>query len=346
MSQRKVWFRDFDGWWYGQVGKGRRRRQKRILKGGSRREAQTRYNQLLKADPTLVEQLDSTIRLKTLFIAFLKKHSKRHCTAETHRWYRHFLKRFARKYGSVRLCDLRPDDVEDWLDGTKWSDTTRNRAITCVKVAVNWAVRRKLIRESPLKELIKPPIARREKILTPEERLIILRAVKDQAFKLFLFALSQTGARPGEIRTVAAANLHASGLWIFPPKQHKTGKKTGKPRIIYLTPAMKKLCERLAKEQPSGPLFLNMRGKPWTKDAIRLRFRNLRKRFPQLQGVVCYCWRHTWTTDALERGVPVATVSELLGHSNTKMVSDFYGHLSEKAAYLRDAAAKATRPHP
>lgn len=50
--------------------------------------------------------------------------------------------------------------------------------------------------------------------------------------------------------------------------------------VVYLTPPMVKLCTRLAAEHPEGPLFLNSRGKPWTRNAIRCRFRTLRKRFP------------------------------------------------------------------
>jgi integrase len=348
MKKRRVWYRDFDRWWYGQVGKGRHRRQKRILEGKNdartRREAQRRYDRLLQSDPGLLEELSSTSRLKPIFISFLKKHSKKHCSPETHRWYRHFLKSFARKYGTVRFCDLTPDDIEGWLDSNKrWGETTRNRAITCVKVAVNWFIRRKRTRDNPLQDLRKPPMARREKIISRDERRLIMRSIKDRPFKLFLFAVSSTGARPGEVRRVTRANLHPSGLWIFPPRRHKTGKKTGRPRVIYLTPPMVKLCSRLAEEHPEGPLFRNTRGHPWTQNAVRIRFRNLRKRLPALKGIVCYCWRHTWTTDALERGIPVATVSELLGHSNTRMVSEFYGHLSDRADYLREAAAKATR---
>lgn len=342
MKKRQVWFRDFDGWFYGQVGKGRRRRQKRILRGPNTptrfRKAQRKYNNLLKADPGLLSELSATDSIKSVFISFLKLYSKRHCSPETHRWYRCFLKSFARKYGSIRFCDLTPEDVEAWLDEPKitkrvckktekvfkrrcvWSETTRNRAITCVKVAVNWFIRRKKLKDNPLADLKKPAMGRRERIVAPEERELIFSSVKDEAFRLFLKAVAGTGARPGELRKVEAKHFHLSGLWVFPPKQHKTGKKTGKPRVIYLTPEMTELCKKLAAEQPEGPLFLNTRGKPWTVNAIRIRFRNRRKRFPQLKGVVCYCYRHTFTTDGLLNGVPVAQMQELLGHTSPAMM--------------------------
>jgi site-specific recombinase XerD len=93
---------------------------------------------------------------------------------------------------------------------------------------------------------------------------------------------------------------------------------------------------------PTGPLFRNSQDNAWTRNAIRIRFRNLRKKL-KLDGVVAYTVRHSYCTDGLERGVPIATMSELLGHSSTRMVSMHYNHLAEKRDHLLDAARQATR---
>src|SRR5262249_34706069 len=258
--------------------------------------------------------------------------------------YRYYLKSFARKFGSRRVCDLRPLDVEDWLDGTSWSDTTRNRAITCIKVALNWAFKMGVLKDNPLKGLEKPTMGRRERILTPEERRQLFAGVKGKAFKLFLFALTNTGARPSEIRKVTAKEFMQPGLWVFPPKRHKTGKKTKKPRVVYLTPPMIRLCERLAAAHPQGPLFLNSRGKAWTCNAVRCRFRLLREKFPFLQGVTAYSYRHTFVSDGLEKGITLATMAELTVHTTTRMLEQHYAHLYAKVEHLREEAARATRP--
>lgn len=55
---------------------------------------------------------------------------------------------------------------------------------------------------------------------------------------------------------------------------------------------MVELCRGLAREHPSGPLFLNMRGNPWTRNAIRFRFRNLRQRLDLPEELVAYTFRH------------------------------------------------------
>lgn len=91
------------------------------------------------------------------------------------------------------------------------------------------------------------------------------------------------------------------------------------------------------------PLFLNSKGKAWTRNAVRIRFRNLQKKHPELKGVVAYTYRASFATDALEQGVQDASVAALLGHTNTATLHKFYARLSERVEQLKDAAAKATR---
>lgn len=56
--------------------------------------------------------------------------------------------------------------------------------------------------------------------------------------------------------------------------------------------------------------------------------------------MISYTIRHSYITDALERGVPVATVAELAGHKDLKMIATHYGHLSEKRHHLAEAARR------
>lgn len=165
----------------------------------------------------------------------------------------------------------------------------------------------------------------------------------DQEFKDFLTALRETGCRPGEVRKVTADNVNLElGVWVL--EHHKTRKKTGLPRVVYLTPTMVELSRRLVAKWPEGPIFRGPKrkgSKPFSRNALRCRFRRLRAKLPQLKGVVSYTVRHTYITDALERGVPVATVAELAGHKDLKMIQQRYAHLSEKRKHLQDAARRA-----
>jgi integrase len=160
---------------------------------------------------------------------------------------------------------------------------------------------------------------------------------------MYLYALSVTGARPGEVARVTAADVDL-GLGIWRLAKHKTAKRTGKPRIIVLTPPLRKLTARLVSDHPTGPLFPNTRGKEFSRQAIRCRFRRIRQKLGLGPSVVAYTLRHTWVTDALVRGEAPLVVAELAGHRGLRMIENHYNHLAQKIEHLREAAIRATQP--
>lgn len=236
---------------------------------------------------------------------------------------------------------MKPFHVTRWIDGRKKWKGAKRHAMICVKRAFSYAEQQGLIAANPIRSVKAPRVKRRERVLSADERKLILDSTRDQAFRNFLTAMLETGCRPSEVAAVTAADVNLElGVWIL--KQHKTVKKTGKPRVIYLSPAMLELSRKQIEKHPEGPLFPNMRGKPFSRNAWRCRFKRLRERFPSLVGVVCYTCRSTFATTALEKGVGVAHVAELLGHTGTDMVMRHYALLAANVAHMREAAAKAT----
>jgi integrase len=51
-----------------------------------------------------------------------------------------------------------------------------------------------------------------------------------------------------------------------------------------------------------------------------------------------YAFRHAFCTEALENGLDAVTVSVLMGHRDTTMISRVYSHLTQRQEHLRDAA--------
>jgi integrase len=230
-----------------------------------------------------------------------------------------------------------------------WLEVRQSRGAICaVKRAFQWGVQEGFLDFSPIVALKKPPRNRRETILTPEHGKTILAEASDECFSDFLNLNRETGARPNEIRTAESRHVDVKKcLWVFPPEDHKTGSKTGRPRIVYLTPKAWAVTKRLLAADSGGPLCRNSKGVPWTASAIRCRFRRLRKRLAgKVPADLCaYVFRHTFATEALERGVDAVSLAELLGHRDTSMISNVYQHLDQKIEHLRSSAVRATQPH-
>lgn len=347
----KVWHRAFDGWWYVTLTEGGTRRQIKLLKAPNDKDskalAERQAIQELAARQHADERSAAEPGVPTwataghVIRAFLT-HSREEHSAETATWYRNLLTPFAELHGKVRLTRLRKKHVRAWLAAKGYNPTSQNRALGALKRAFNWAVEEEHIPKNPIAHVRKPKSLTRDRTLTTEERDLILSSIKDAAFRRFVDAMTLTGCRPGEVARVTAADCDlAAELWIL--TKHKTAKKTGKPRVVYLCPEALALTRELATAHPAGPLFLNARGNPWTRNAVRIRFRRLRKRFPQLKGVVAYTYRSSFATDALEGGVPDASVAALLGHTGTATLHRFYNRLSGRVGHLKGAAEKATR---
>jgi len=346
---KKPFYREFDGCWYAQVRAGGKRKQIKLrdlsdnpIRGRENEpQAWKAFHRLMAEDPS---HLPAASQLKVAQVCDLfLSHAEKHNDPRTFTWYKKFLQSCCDFFGTLGALDVKPFHVSRWLDAhPKWT-TARRCAVICIKRAYNWAEGEGILTSNPMKRVKKPSPVRRDRILTHEERQELFAAIKDQEFKDFVFALQETGCRPGEVRKVTAEDVNLElGVWVL--LHHKTRKKTGLPRVVYLTPGMIDLCRRLCEKWPDGPIFRGPKRKgckPFSRNAVRCRFRRLRVKLPQLKGVISYTYRHSYITDALERGVPAATVAELAGHKDLKMIQAHYAHLSEKRKHLADAARRA-----
>lgn len=259
----------------------------------------------------------------------------------TYQFYQRFLASFGDFIGpKLRLGDMEPHHVDEWVDASyeDAGDTHKHNAIRAVKRAFAWAVETGRIERSPLAHFKNPyALLRREHYFEPSEFERLLTAADHQTFRDVLIMLRRTGCRPKELRDAEARHFkRREGVLDFPTKEAKGRKER---RIIVLEAETRAIVERLALKHPEGPLFRNYRGRPWTKNALALRFNRLSKRLNV--KVTPYTVRHVFATEALTRGVPLAMVAQLMGHRDYKMLQDVYAHLALKNDALREALEMA-----
>ncbi len=294
----------------------------------------------------------TTVALSYVAQAFLQW-AQKNVTPGSFKLYTRYVVGFCNDYGTYRVVDIRPHDLTCWLDAKSYNPPSRRQAIISIKRCLNWSVDEGLIDRNPIGKVKAPPGRRREGLISDAQHAIIAanpddgnNTGRDGSFRAFTIAMCHSGARPGTVAAVTAENVTPSGdAWIM--SQHKNRAKTGKPLIVWLSPCLQTLTRIMAAARKAGPLFINSRGEPWSRNAIRQRMMRLRKKLGLPAGTNAYAYRHGFTTRALLNGTDIATVAELLGHSDVRMVSDHYGHLDKQHAHLRAAAAAAVRkPQP
>lgn len=335
-AERTPWYRASVGAWYVQFNG----KQVRLAKGrDNRADAMKAFYKLMASDevPT-----PAAITVVEVCDQFLEWSSKRH-KPDTYTWAKHFLGGFCNHKVTGRLLAtaVRVFHLTRWVDDHPDWTGARRSSQQVVKRAFSWAKHQGLIEKDPFADVKLPPIRARKRLLTVTEQAEILSAVDDEEFRNYLVALQESGARPSEVAKVTAANVDLElGMWVF--EDHKTADETDEVRVVYLSPRLLDLTRLMVQLHPTGPLFPNRRGKMFNRNAVRCRFRRLEKKLPHLGRVQAYLYRHQFATAALEGGVGVAQVAELLGHKSTDMVMRHYGHLSQKVRHMRDMAAKAT----
>jgi integrase len=274
------------------------------------------------------------------------QHAERTVTPGAYEQYRIKINDFVRTHGRRKISSVEAFHVSEWVNAHDWSDSTRRGAITAIKVMFAWCARKKIVAIDPVKDMKRPRMGRRERTLTPAERAKIRQAVEGPLLD-YLDALTWTGARPGEIMRLEAAHVEWDEAVARMPG--KTTEATGELVEFPLVPPMLALCRRLAARHPDGPLFRNADENPWTPNAVRCRMRRLREKMKKagmkLAGVTAYTYRHSFATDALERGVPVTDVAALMNHKDIRTTMN-YNHIKGRRDHLRKQARKAVGGDP
>jgi integrase len=165
-----------------------------------------------------------------------------------------------------------------------------------------------------------------------------------------LRVLHATGARPGELCSALVSDFVSSAKQLR-LLHWKNGRKTGMSRRIPLSEEATAIVVRLCRRRKGDePIFTGPDGAAWTPNRLQKIFRKIRegkwrgltdggqfeqltqkqallriKKTAQRESLTLYDFRHLWISDALQQGVPVATIATMAGTS-IKMVEKTYGH--------------------
>jgi integrase len=281
------------------------------------------------ADPALVSVLDA-------FLDWCQRHREK----RTYETYKERIQQFTSSLADTRMLarDLRPYHLQQWVDAhPDWNSGMKRGRLQSVQRALNWAVKQGILDKSPVGFMEKPPPGKRENVIdfATYQRMRDLTAT--QEFRDLIDVCWETGCRPQEIWRVEKRHLDVPRKrWVFPIQESK-GKR--KIRIVYLTDLALGICQRLALKHPSGSLFRNSDGVPWTRFAVSLVFGRMVKHLGKKYALVDF--RHTFVQRSLKASVDPVTLSFLLGHADTSMLAKTYAHLDQDVAHLREALTKA-----
>jgi integrase len=308
----------------------------RLAKGKeNKQQAEQVFHELMASRCLDPEASDA--RVADFIEAFLQD-VRSNCSPETLRGHKFYCQSFAEACGYLPAREVKPRDVSKWiLSKTTWGPTTKYNARRSVFRAFSWAVSEKILSKNPLAGMPRKQPKSNERALTREEYRKVI-AASHGPFRILLWALRQTGARPKELRELKWTQVMNGRLVL---SEHKTADATRSPRVIHLTAAMQRLMTYLQGRSTSEYVFVNTRGEPWTRNAVVQAMNRIKRKNGLASDISAYMLRHTYGTEAIVNDVNPMSLAELMGHSSMEMVSKVYVHLADKTSHLQAQAEKA-----
>jgi integrase len=258
------------------------------------------------------------------FIAYCSRHR----SPSTVAFYRTRLRKFCEQFNSRELASLTPLEVDEHLadSGAGMSDSTRHHNAVALGRLQKFALDNELLDKPVFGKLEKPRVGQRDRVPTAAETDSLLQRASPQ-FGLIYSALRQCGARPGELcrATIADIDRTANAIVL---REHKTARKTGKPRRIPIGQKLGELIRQSVGERQAGPIFLSPAGKAWTVPNLSRTYSRLRDLAGLPRDLVLYLARHECGTKICrEKGIEYAR--RLLGHANIS-TTQRYMHLDDR----------------
>jgi integrase len=333
-------------------------KRKRISQSGFTRklDADIALSKLLaeRSDGSLVRPDPRTIA--EFCDAWLSEHAEISCAPKTAERYREMLAHVTRKIGTQalgRVTTLQLQRVYNGLlksgkkDGTPHSIKTVRNVHGAVHVALETAVAWGLLKVNPASRCKLPPAPKREAVaLDFSQARRLLESSADHWLSDFLTMDIACGARRGEMLALQWSDIgpeYCSVTISRSLEQTKAGlrikeTKGRNVRPVTLPPDAIEALKRVKASQDEARkmygadyradldlVFAHPSGDFIRPDTVTKAVRRLAKK-AGFSRVSLHTLRHSYDSQLLSAGVPLTTVSKLMGHSNAYVTATVYAH--------------------
>lgn len=226
--------------------------------------------------------------------------------------------------------------TEDSAEARRRRRSSANRILTILKVALNVAYRNEKISSDDAWRRVRPfgkSEAARLRYLSDDETRRLVNACSIKIRPLVTAALL-TGARYSELTGLEVRDFDrcSQTLWLRETK-------AGTPRAVYLeAEGVKLLYNAVAAKNRYDLIFPRPDGKRWGA-AQQARPMRAASEAAGLEPVGFHDLRRTYGARLAMKGVPIAVISEALGHADERITRKHYAHLAP--SYVADTIRNA-----
>lgn len=267
--------------------------------------------------------------------------------------------------GSKKITEVVPADVSAIILKMQKEGKAHASCVkfyTIVNLLFKMAFMSDIIEHNPLDKVERPKPTKDEKAkradveaFTKDELLYILNCLKKEPLKwqVYVSLLANTGCRRGEISALqwsdinfdtGEVNISKSLSYTKAEGNHIGTPKNGKSRIVYADNSSLDLLRKLRFEQATTHMSKYIftqdnSAEPWHAQTPTKYFADFGNKY-NVEGFHPHKLRHTFASLAITAGADIASISEILGHSDKAVTLRVYSHADEES---RKRAAQVFR---
>src|SRR5665213_997927 len=222
----------------------------------------------------------------------------------------------------------KPEEKAETEDARRARRATANRVFTMLRAILNFAFQQNMVDDDKEWRKVKPfpnvdtPVIR---YLTPTDATRLVNA-SPIPFRHLVAAALHTGARYSELARMLVAdfNAHHGSVHIQPGK-------SGKARNVPLSvEGQEFFAARVAGKAGNALIFARSDGSAWGKSYQIRPLAEACATAKVAPAISFHVLRHTYGSALAKAGVPLLTISKLLGHADMRITSRHYAHIADR----------------
>lgn len=277
-----------------------------------------------RAKDLLRSPIDRPVETVTVFDAYdeyLRHHIQPNYRPRSAYMVDWMLRKYLVQFNTKNIADLTTRELTRLLSSMSGTPSQANHLHGTLRTFFSWCEQRDYIEKSPLAKVPKPYREKsRERVLSDDELMGVLRACGTDRFSLVVQFCARTGQRRGEVAAMKPEWIGKDTV-AFPSIITKNGKE----HILPLTPYLVGLAQQIA----ALPPFVAW-GKPKKAfDAVC-----------KVESWTIHDLRRTWATKAAQwQAAPPHIIERILNHAAPSSLGGAIGVTYNKWAYLDEMRA-------
>lgn len=288
---------------------------------------------------------DEKMKLKELLELWLERYMKHTIKIRTYNRYKSICElHLIKDLGEYELDELKPNVLQDFLlkkIDNKYSTNTIKGIVSVLKQALRLAITLEFVDKEYCSNLKMPSSEEKEiSVFTKKEQLVIESFCLNHKKRNYIGIVIclYTGIRLGELLALSWNDIDFNSNLLTINKTSYSAKVDGKTQIIVDKPKTKKsnrviplpnqlvkLLKIIKKESNSKYVITTRNSGMVGNRSYQRTFKFILKKV-NVQYRNFHSLRHTFATNAIELGMDVKTLAEILGHTNAMITLNRYSH--------------------